>query len=210
MLAFATFVYDTLDVATRLGRYLLEELLRLRGAAGRWIATALTLGLPMLYLVLAPGTVVVDGKPQPTWLVVWTIFGSSNQLLAALTLLFLAAWVSKGDVGRTRAGAGADAGDARGGASPLASNRRPSRALFVRLPAFFMLATTICALALQLRQNVTLAVAGPGLLSAPGINALLALALIAIALAFTYEWWRGVRALAPSVAHELPPSSALR
>jgi carbon starvation protein len=176
MLAFATFVYDTLDVSTRLGRYLLEELLRLRGPAARWIATGLTLGLPMLYLVLAPGTVVVDGKPQPTWLIVWTIFGSSNQLLAALTLLFLAAWVSRGNVARAAAG------------------RRGSRALFVKIPAVFMLVTTTCALALQLLQNIRLARSSAGLLSAAGINALLALALLAIALGFTYEWWRGMRA----------------
>jgi carbon starvation protein len=175
MLAFATFVYDTLDVATRLGRYLLEELLRLRGASGRWIATGLTLGLPLLYIVLAPGTVVVDGKPQPTWLVVWTIFGSSNQLLAALTLLLLSAWVSRGGAGAGRGG------------------RSATRGLFVRLPAFFMLATTVVALALQLRDNARAALGGAGLLSAPGINALLAAALIAIALAFTAEWRRAVR-----------------
>lgn len=165
MLAFATFVYDTLDVATRLGRYLLEELLRLRGWSGRLVATALTLGVPLLYLAVAPGTVLVDGKPQPTWLVVWTIFGSSNQLLAALTLLLLAAWVG----------------------------RQGHRGWFVRIPAAFMLATTVSALALQLRDSARAALGGAGLLSAHGLNALLATALIVVALGFTLEWWRETR-----------------
>jgi carbon starvation protein len=122
MLAFATFVYDTLDVATRLGRYLMEELLGLKGRAGRALATALTLGLPLAYLALAPSAVVVGGKAQPVWQLVWTIFGSSNQLLAALTLLFLAAWLSEKSL--------------------------PNR--FVLWPALFMLATTATALAWQL------------------------------------------------------------
>jgi len=166
MLAFATFVYDTLDVATRLGRYLLEELLRLRGTAGRWIATGLTLGVPMIYLVLAPGTVVVDGRPQPTWLIVWTLFGSSNQLLAALTLLLLSAWIQKTTRGR---------------------------GLWVRLPAVFMLVTTVAALLLQFVEGARRITHGAGLLSAPGINTFLALALLVIALAFTWEWWRSTR-----------------
>jgi carbon starvation protein len=124
LLAFATFVYDTLDVATRLGRYLLEELLGLGSLRGRAVSTALTLGLPLVYLVVAPSSVLVGGKPVPVWQVVWTIFGSSNQLLAALTLLFLAAWLSE----------------------------KGMRYRFVLIPAIGMLVTTATALALQLRN----------------------------------------------------------
>jgi len=168
MLAFATFVYDTLDVATRLGRYLIEELFALKGAGGRAIATALTLGLPLLYLVLAPSSVMVGGKPVPAWQLVWTIFGSSNQLLAALTLLFLAAWLSE--------------------------RKLPNR--FVLVPALFMLVTTATALAFQLRAGLA-ALAAPGGLGSPaGINALLAAALLAVAGGFTVEWVRRGRARA--------------
>ena len=124
LLAFATFVYDTLDVATRLGRYLLEELLGLRGMRGRAISTALTLGMPLLYLVVAPSSVMIGGRQVPVWQVVWTIFGSSNQLLAALTLLFLAAWLSE----------------------------KGQRYRFVLIPAIGMLVTTATALVLQLRN----------------------------------------------------------
>lgn len=93
MLAFATFVFDTIDVATRLGRYLLQELTGWRGLGGSFLATLLTLALPALMLsstVNGP-----DGKPLPSYLAVWPVFGASNQLLAALSLLGLYAWVQR-------------------------------------------------------------------------------------------------------------------
>jgi len=43
---FSTFVYDTLDVCTRLARYILQEFTGLKGRAGIWLATAATLVLP--------------------------------------------------------------------------------------------------------------------------------------------------------------------
>jgi carbon starvation protein len=39
LLAFATFIYDTLDVATRLGRYMLQELTGWQGRRGGILAT---------------------------------------------------------------------------------------------------------------------------------------------------------------------------
>ncbi len=97
MLAFATFVYDTLDVATRLGRYLLEELFGIPGWTGRLVATCATLGLPFLYLVVSP-SLVIAGKPTPLWAFTWPLFGSSNQLLAALTLLLMIVWLKKNNM----------------------------------------------------------------------------------------------------------------
>jgi carbon starvation protein len=93
LLAFATFVYDTLDVCTRLGRYVFQELTGLRGTAGKVIATAATLALPVLTVTLKvhdPG-----GNLVPVWKVFWTLFGASNQLLAALTLLALSVWLQR-------------------------------------------------------------------------------------------------------------------
>ena len=40
LMAFTTFVYDTLDVCTRLGRYIVQELTGLENWAGRWLGTA--------------------------------------------------------------------------------------------------------------------------------------------------------------------------
>lgn len=92
LLAFTTFVYDTLDVSTRLGRYVLEELIGPRlGRAGRWLATALTAGTPLLFVMLK--TTDAAGKPAPAWKVFWNLFGASNQLLAALTLLAVTVWL---------------------------------------------------------------------------------------------------------------------
>ncbi|MBM3290480.1 MAG: carbon starvation protein A, partial [Candidatus Hydrogenedentes bacterium] len=70
MLAFTTFVYDTLDVCTRLGRYILQELTGLKGRAGRWTATAVTAGAPLLF-VMQTQTDAATGKAKPAWAVFW-------------------------------------------------------------------------------------------------------------------------------------------
>ena len=97
LMAFATFVYDTLDVCTRLGRFILQELTGMHNWMGRVLGTALTAGVPVYFLVAAPNVVVdAAGKastPTPVWLTFWNLFGASNQLLAALTLLGVTVWL---------------------------------------------------------------------------------------------------------------------
>lgn len=90
LLAFTTFIYDTLDVATRLARYILQELMGWTTYHGKLLATFLTLIIPLLCVSLK----ITDaaGHVIPAWKVFWTIFGTSNQLLAALTLLILSLW----------------------------------------------------------------------------------------------------------------------
>lgn len=83
-MAFSTFVFDTIDVSTRLGRYLLQELLGWRGKAGAWAGTLLT--------VVAPGFLLFFSG-EGMWQKFWTLFGASNQLLAALTLLSVTVWL---------------------------------------------------------------------------------------------------------------------
>ena len=93
-MAFSTFVFDTLDVATRLGRYILQELFDWRSRASGALATLATVGraaaLPAERRPAAPG------KP-PTYMAFWTLFGTSNQLLAALTLLAITVWLKRRD-----------------------------------------------------------------------------------------------------------------
>jgi carbon starvation protein len=91
LMAFTTFVYDTLDVCTRLGRYIIQELTGLTGRAGGWLGTVLTAGVPLLFL-LRPN-VDAAGKSVPAWRTFWNLFGASNQLLAALTLLGVTVWL---------------------------------------------------------------------------------------------------------------------
>ncbi len=84
LLAFSSFVFDTMDVCTRLGRYVLQELTGMRGMAGGAAATLITLAGPSIYLYLAPAG---------SFKTFWTIFGTSNQLLAALTLVAVSVWL---------------------------------------------------------------------------------------------------------------------
>lgn len=92
LLAFATFIYDTLDVCTRLGRYVLQEFTGWQGKAGRLVCTVLTL-LPPMYLVLQTMTNPATGQPVAAWKVFWNLFGTANQLLAALTLIGVTVWL---------------------------------------------------------------------------------------------------------------------
>lgn len=91
LMAFTTFVYDTLDVCTRLGRYILQELTGADGRVGRWFATAATAGVPLMFLMWQP--VDAQGRMVERWRVFWDLFGASNQLLAALTLLGVTVWL---------------------------------------------------------------------------------------------------------------------
>jgi carbon starvation protein len=84
LLAFSTFVYDTLDVCTRLSRYIMQELLGLRSRTGGVAATLASLVLPAVFLMLTK---------EKGYLVAWPIFGTSNQLLASLTLLAVSVWL---------------------------------------------------------------------------------------------------------------------
>lgn len=111
-MAFSTFVFDTLDVATRLGRYILQELFNLRGRRGAVLATALTILPPAVLLIVSGGGAYKQ---------FWTLFGTSNQLLAALTLLGLTIW--------------------------LKQTGRPF--LFTLIPMLFVMAITLWSLTLQ-------------------------------------------------------------
>ena len=91
LMAFTTFVYDTLDVCTRLGRYIVEELTGWRGLRGKIFATAVTAGVP-LFFVLRTG-LDAKGIPIPAWKAFWNVFGASNQLLAGLALIGITVWL---------------------------------------------------------------------------------------------------------------------
>ncbi|HEX5131768.1 MAG TPA: carbon starvation CstA family protein [Candidatus Krumholzibacteria bacterium] len=85
-MAFSTFVFDTLDVSMRLGRYLLQELFGWQNRRGALAATLATVAIPTYFLAFGE---------KGTWLKFWTIFGASNQLLAALSLLVITVWLKQ-------------------------------------------------------------------------------------------------------------------
>lgn len=92
-LAFATFIYDTLDVATRLGRYLVQELTGLSGRRGAVLATLATVAVPALAVLFTAHD--ASGKAIPLWKLFWPAFGASNQLLAALSLAAVTVWLKQ-------------------------------------------------------------------------------------------------------------------
>ncbi|MBN3038146.1 MAG: carbon starvation protein A [Candidatus Omnitrophica bacterium] len=101
------FILTTLDTATRIGRYLTQELI---GIKNRYIST--------IIVVVAGGALALSGK----WSAIWPMFGSANQLVAALSLIVVTAWF-------------------------LIHGKSVK---FTLVPALFMLITTIGALVYQL------------------------------------------------------------
>ncbi len=71
------FILTTLDTATRIGRYLTEELF---GIKNRFAGT--------LIVVAFSGWLGLSGE----WNEFWPIFGAANQLIAALALIVLTSW----------------------------------------------------------------------------------------------------------------------
>lgn len=106
------FVATTLDTAVRINRYLFEELWSiLFKNPPKWVRSYIfNSSLSVALMLILAFTNAFSA--------IWPIFGTANQLLAALTLITLAAW--------------------------LAANRKKNG--FLLLPAAFMIITTIFAL----------------------------------------------------------------
>jgi carbon starvation protein len=83
-LTVSSFLLTSLDTATRLGRYALEELTAEWAPAisNRYVATIVT--------IAAGGGLALSGS----WSAIWPVFGASNQLLAGLALLGATAWLA--------------------------------------------------------------------------------------------------------------------
>jgi len=103
------FILTTLDTATRIGRYVTQELFKI---PNRYLATIL--------VVLLSGWLALSDK----WKDIWPIFGSANQLIAALALIVISSWL-------------------------LMKGRK---IIYTLLPTLFMLATTVGALVLKIKE----------------------------------------------------------
>jgi carbon starvation protein len=164
-MAFSTFVFDTLDVATRLGRYILQELTGFQGRRAAVGATLAMCAVP-LGILFAAGA----GGYQTFWV----LFGTSNQLLAALTLLGISVWLK----------------------------RSGKRYWFAFLPMIFVMAITVWSLVGQavgffgsIRDAKTGAIA-----FTPLANGVAAVLLLALAAWLVAEALRAIRRPSPEAA----------
>ena len=76
LMAFNTFVYDTLDVCTRLGRFIFQELTGWKSTGGRWFGTLLTAGVPIFFVMRQ--TLDDKGNVVPVWKTFWSLFGAAT------------------------------------------------------------------------------------------------------------------------------------
>jgi len=118
-LVISAFILTTLDTATRISRYILQEFLNISRSSlkSRVTITLFCLILPVILLHIR--FYASDGSVIPAWKVIWPLFGSTNQLLAALVLLTIYVWVR---------------------------NFKSGKYLFILIPAIFMIITTLSAL----------------------------------------------------------------
>lgn len=72
------FILTTLDTATRIARYLTQELF---GIKSKYIATTI--------VILISAWLGLSGE----WMKIWPVFGAANQLIAALTLIVVSCWL---------------------------------------------------------------------------------------------------------------------
>ncbi len=120
------FALTTLDSATRLIRYNIQELasaIRLEPMRNPYIATGIAV-LLMGFFALMKVPDPVTGQLKPAGTILWSLFGTSNQLLAGLALLVVSLF--------------------------LRSLGRPT--VFTAVPMTFMLVVTISALLLSIRN----------------------------------------------------------
>jgi carbon starvation protein len=149
-MAFSTFVFDTLDVCTRLGRYILQELTGWSGRAGAAFATGLTVLVALGFLLVAGEGAYRD---------FWVLFGTSNQLLAALSLLGISVWL----------------------------RRAGRRATFTLVPMAFVMTVTLWSLVLQVAAAARVLASAGAHLDTPTLNGLVSLLLIGLAVVLIVE-----------------------
>lgn len=120
-LAVSAFALTTLDTATRLGRFIFQEYftddaeeVNNNALSNMYVATFIT--------VIFAASLAFTGH----WNIIWPIFGSANQLLAALALLSLSVWLADKKINNLKA----------------------------IIPMIFMFAVTLTALVLVIKDNL--------------------------------------------------------
>ena len=159
VLTYSTFCLTSLDTATRLGRFMFQEFWidATKGEtpenvtgykkvlANPYVATVITVFLGIM--------LGLNGYAK-----IWALFGSANQLLAALGLLAIAAWL--GNIGRKN--------------------------FMCWIPMFFMLAVTIASLIINTKTQIGLISAG-GADWGPYVQAIFGVLLVVLAVVLAIE-----------------------
>lgn len=157
ILAVSAFCLTSLDTATRLARYMFQEL---------WIPTGqnqhnLTGWRAVLgnaYVATIITVVIGVGLGMTGYTIIWPLFGAANQLLAVLALLAVAAWL--GNAGK-------------------------NNKMFY-IPMVFMLAVTLTSLCMTIQQKF-IAISAGGDIFAAAIQLVIALFLLVLAVILTIK-----------------------
>ena len=153
ILAVSAFCLTSLDTATRLGRYMFQELWV---PAGKQMdeVTGARKALTNPYVATLVTVILGVSLGMTGYTIIWPLFGAANQLLAALALLAVCAWL--GNAGR-------------------------NNKMFY-IPMVFMLVVTLTSLVMTLQAKCTVLMAGTGDLFAAGVQAILAAVLFVLAI----------------------------
>lgn len=157
-LAISAFALTSLDTATRLARFLLQEFFTgeaqtLKEVTG-YRKVLVNPYFATLICVICGGALAIGGYQN-----IWPLFGSANQLLAALALLAAAVWLGK--IGKN------------------------NKMFFI--PMIFMLIATLTALYLTFVKNMGLLASGTGVIYKEGLQCLFAVILFVLAVILTVQ-----------------------
>ena len=123
-LAISAFALTSLDTATRLGRFIFQEFFDTNGMDNKEATKANPLSnmyVSTTITVVCSGLLAVMGYEK-----IWPIFGSANQLLAAIALMAIAMWLT---------------------------NTKKGAKEFI-IPIIFMFAVTLISLVLNIKANI--------------------------------------------------------
>lgn len=158
VLTVSVFCLTSLDTATRLARYMFQEFWLEPGESIE-DATGFKKTLTNPYVSTVITVVLGISLGLTGYSNIWSLFGAANQLLAALGLLAVAAWL--GNIGRN------------------------NKMFFI--PMVFMLVVTITSLIFTIKSNVTAIMAGGAGLGWCYIRAILATLLVVLAIVLMVE-----------------------
>lgn len=94
-LTISAFAMTTLDTATRLARFILQEIVMSTEVLPDGKSTSSNSPLSNMYVATIVTVVLASYMTFGSYLAIWPIFGVANQLLAALSLLAIGAWLKK-------------------------------------------------------------------------------------------------------------------